>query len=128
VPTPQGKKGKNELLRDLLTPVAKTYPSEMGVLSVSQGLQILGGYGYCDEFSLELFYRYELPKFLGLAGRLMEGDGLTVEMKTGLFEYLNKNKVQRQTPGTCLCLHPYTDPGIPNRSLTIAALKTTWRP
>jgi hypothetical protein len=40
---PAGKKGKNELLQDLLTPVAKTYPSEMGVLSVSQGLQILGG-------------------------------------------------------------------------------------
>ncbi|MCU0578610.1 MAG: acyl-CoA dehydrogenase [Desulfobacterota bacterium] len=50
-------KEKNELLLDLLTPVAKTYPSEMGVLSVSQGLQILGGYGYCDEFPLELFYR-----------------------------------------------------------------------
>ncbi|MBI5585187.1 MAG: acyl-CoA dehydrogenase [Deltaproteobacteria bacterium] len=48
---------KNELLLELLTPVAKTYPSEMGVLSVSQGLQILGGYGYCDEFPLELFYR-----------------------------------------------------------------------
>ena len=50
-------KEKNELLLDLLTPVAKTYPSEMGILSVSQGLQILGGYGYCDEFPLELFYR-----------------------------------------------------------------------
>ena len=42
---------------DLLTPVAKTYPSEMGILSVSQGLQCLGGYGYCDEFLLELLYR-----------------------------------------------------------------------
>ena len=51
------EKETNELLLDLLTPVAKTYPSEMGVLSVSQGLQILGGYGYCDEFPLELFYR-----------------------------------------------------------------------
>jgi alkylation response protein AidB-like acyl-CoA dehydrogenase len=51
------EKERNELLLDLLTPVAKTYPSEMGVLSVSQGLQILGGYGYCDEFPLELFYR-----------------------------------------------------------------------
>ncbi len=50
-------KERNELLLDLLTPVAKTYPSEMGLLSVSQGLQILGGYGYCDEFPLELFYR-----------------------------------------------------------------------
>ena len=45
------------LLLDLLTPVAKTFPSEMGILSISQGLQCLGGYGYCDEFPLELFYR-----------------------------------------------------------------------
>lgn len=51
------EKERNELLLDLLTPVAKSYPSEMGLLSVSQGLQILGGYGYCDEFPLELFYR-----------------------------------------------------------------------
>ncbi|MDQ5985956.1 MAG: Butyryl-CoA dehydrogenase [Syntrophus sp. SKADARSKE-3] len=45
------------LLLELLTPVAKTYPSEMGILSCSAGLQILGGYGYCDEFPLEQFYR-----------------------------------------------------------------------
>jgi alkylation response protein AidB-like acyl-CoA dehydrogenase len=45
------------LLLDLLTGVAKSYPSEMGILSVSQGLQILGGYGYCDEFPLEQYYR-----------------------------------------------------------------------
>lgn len=45
------------LLLDLLTPVAKSYPSEMGVVSVSQGLQILGGYGYCDEFPLQQHYR-----------------------------------------------------------------------
>lgn len=45
------------LLLDLLTPIAKSYPSEMGILSASQGLQILGGYGYCDEFPLEQYYR-----------------------------------------------------------------------
>ena len=45
------------MLLDLLTPVAKSYPSEMGILSVSQGLQILGGYGYCDEFPMEQYYR-----------------------------------------------------------------------
>lgn len=50
-------KAKYELLLDLLTPAAKTYPSEMGVLSCGAGLQILGGYGYCDEFPLEQFYR-----------------------------------------------------------------------
>jgi len=51
------EKERCELLLDILTPVAKTYPSEMGVLSVSAGLQCLGGYGYCDEFPLEQYYR-----------------------------------------------------------------------
>jgi alkylation response protein AidB-like acyl-CoA dehydrogenase len=48
---------KAGLLLDLLTPVAKSYPSEMGILSVSQGLQVLGGYGYCDEYPLEQHLR-----------------------------------------------------------------------
>jgi alkylation response protein AidB-like acyl-CoA dehydrogenase len=51
------EKEKNSLLLDLLTPVAKSYPAEMAILSVSQGLQCLGGYGYCDEFPLEQHYR-----------------------------------------------------------------------
>ena len=51
------EKEKYELLLDLLTPVAKSYPSEMGIPSASAGMQILGGYGYCDEFPLEQFYR-----------------------------------------------------------------------
>jgi len=52
-----GEKEKYTLLLDLLTPVAKTYPSEMGILSVSQGLQCLGGSGYCDDYPLEQYYR-----------------------------------------------------------------------
>jgi len=51
------EKEKNELLLDLLTPVAKTYPSEMGILSISQGVQCLGGSGYCDDYPLEQYYR-----------------------------------------------------------------------
>ncbi len=45
------------LLLDILTPVVKSYPSEMGIQAVSQGLQCLGGYGFCDEFPLEQYYR-----------------------------------------------------------------------
>jgi hypothetical protein len=51
------EKERCELLLEILTPVAKSYTSEMGILSVSQGLQCLGGYGYCDEFPLEQYYR-----------------------------------------------------------------------
>lgn len=54
----QGEERENyNLLLELLTPVAKTYPSEMGILSCSTGLQILGGYGFCEEFPLEQLYR-----------------------------------------------------------------------
>jgi alkylation response protein AidB-like acyl-CoA dehydrogenase len=51
------EKEECDLLLDILTPVAKSYPSEMGILSVSQSLQCLGGYGYCDDFPLEQYYR-----------------------------------------------------------------------
>jgi len=50
-------KANYELLLDILTPIAKTYPSEMGIQSVSQSLQCLGGYGYCDDFPIEQYYR-----------------------------------------------------------------------
>ncbi len=44
-------------LLELLTPIAKTYPSEMGITSISNGLQVLGGYGFCSEFPLQQYYR-----------------------------------------------------------------------
>ncbi|MFQ5652061.1 MAG: acyl-CoA dehydrogenase [bacterium] len=46
-----------DLLLELLTPVAKTYPSEMGCSSTSAALQCLGGYGYTKDYVLEQFYR-----------------------------------------------------------------------
>jgi len=48
---------KYDLLLEFLTPIVKTYPSEYGIISASTGLQILGGYGYCEDFNLELFFR-----------------------------------------------------------------------
>ncbi len=44
-------------LLELLTPIAKTYPSEMGRVAISNGLQIFGGYGFCTDFPLEQYYR-----------------------------------------------------------------------
>jgi len=51
------EKERYGLLLEILTPVAKTYPSEMGILSISQGLQCFGGSGYCDDYPLEQYYR-----------------------------------------------------------------------
>lgn len=48
---------KYEALLSLLTPVAKSYPAEMGCLSTSAAIQCLGGYGFTEEFLPELLYR-----------------------------------------------------------------------
>ena len=48
---------KYHSLLELLTPIAKTYPSEMGVVSVSNGVQVLGGYGFCSDFILQQYHR-----------------------------------------------------------------------
>lgn len=45
------------LMLDLLTPIAKTYPSEMGILTASAAVQIHGGYGYTREYSVEKYFR-----------------------------------------------------------------------
>lgn len=41
----------------MLTPIAKVYPTEMGIVAVNNGLQCLGGYGYCIDFPLEQLSR-----------------------------------------------------------------------
>lgn len=53
-----GEEQRNaKLLLELLTPMAKTYPSEKGRDAVHNGLQILGGYGYCMDFILQQYAR-----------------------------------------------------------------------
>ena len=58
IKTSDPEKAKDyHLLLELLTPIAKTYPAEMGTQAVSQGMQVLGGAGYTDDFPLEQLYR-----------------------------------------------------------------------
>lgn len=51
------EKEKYQLLLEMVIPIVKTYPSEAGSQSVSNGLQILGGYGFCTDFTLQQYYR-----------------------------------------------------------------------
>lgn len=45
------------LLAEILTPIAKAYPSEAGKEAVDTGLQVLGGYGYMMDFILQQYLR-----------------------------------------------------------------------
>lgn len=51
------EKDKYNLLLELIIPMVKTYPSEMGLEAVSNGVQVLGGYGFCSDFILQQYLR-----------------------------------------------------------------------
>ncbi|WP_341227698.1 acyl-CoA dehydrogenase [uncultured Arcticibacterium sp.] len=51
------EKAEYHLLLELLTPIAKTYPCEAGVKSISEAVQIFGGYGFTEDFPVEQYYR-----------------------------------------------------------------------
>lgn len=48
---------KAELLLELLTPIVKAWPSEYCLEANKHAIQVLGGYGYTQDFVVEQFYR-----------------------------------------------------------------------
>ncbi|MEO1263112.1 MAG: acyl-CoA dehydrogenase [Bacteroidota bacterium] len=55
--TDPAEKEKYNLLAEIMMPMVKTFPSEKGGESISNGLQVLGGYGFCTEYILQQYYR-----------------------------------------------------------------------
>jgi butyryl-CoA dehydrogenase len=51
------EKEKMYLLLEILTPIVKTYPSDAGIISVSNAIQVLGGYGFTMDFDVQQYYR-----------------------------------------------------------------------
>lgn len=55
--TDEAKKRDDKLLLDLLTPVAKSWPSEFCLEANKHAIQVLGGYGYTRDYPVERLYR-----------------------------------------------------------------------
>jgi butyryl-CoA dehydrogenase len=51
------RRDRCNLLLDILTPIAKSWPSEFCLEANKHAIQILGGYGYTSDYPLERFYR-----------------------------------------------------------------------
>lgn len=51
------KRREAELLLDLLTPIAKSWPSEFCLEANKHAIQVLGGYGYTRDYPVERLYR-----------------------------------------------------------------------
>ena len=111
----EGEEKENAfLLVDILMPVAKTYPSEMGVQSVSQSLQTFGGYGFTEDFPVEQLYRdiRITPIYEGTTGiQAQDLLGRKMTMKNGkaaqlLFAEISRAIAEAQTYDD---LKPYAD-------------------
>ena len=102
------------LVLDLLMPVAKSYPSEMGVQSVSQSVQTFGGYGFTEDFPVEQLYRdiRITPIYEGTTGiQAQDLLGRKMTMKGGkapqlLFAEIGKTIAEASTYDD---LKPYAD-------------------
>lgn len=57
VTTDEASKADLQALLELLTPVAKSWPSEKGCEANSLAIQVHGGYGYTRDFPVERLYR-----------------------------------------------------------------------
>ena len=57
IETDAGKHAEISSLLGLLTPIAKSWPSEFGLAANDLAIQIYGGYGYTRDFDVEQLYR-----------------------------------------------------------------------
>jgi alkylation response protein AidB-like acyl-CoA dehydrogenase len=54
---PQAERDEAALLLDLLTPIVKAWPSEYCLEANKLAIQVLGGYGYSQDYPVERYYR-----------------------------------------------------------------------
>lgn len=107
-------KASAHLLLELLTPIAKTYPSEKGQESINNGLQIFGGYGFCMDFPLQQYYRdiRIMSLYEGTTGiQSLDLLGRKIPMKNGQALQLLMTEIQNaiQDASTYDELKPYAN-------------------
>lgn len=103
-----------QLLLDFLTPVIKTYPTEMGLQSVSSSLQVFGGGGFCEDFPLERLYRdirittiYEGTT--GIQSQALLGRNMTMKNGKAAMAYFKEVTRDMEAAKTHDDLKPFAD-------------------
>jgi alkylation response protein AidB-like acyl-CoA dehydrogenase len=80
------EKDRAHVILELLTPIVKTYPSEYGIISTSNALQVFGGYGFTMDFKAQQYFRdiRIMSIYEGTTGiQSMDLLGRKVQMKQG---------------------------------------------
>jgi len=111
------------LLLELLTPIAKTYPAEKGIEATSNAVQVLGGYGFCLDFMPQQYYRdiRIISIYEGTTGiQSLDLLGRKITMKNGKALQLLATEIQEtiKTANTHEVLLPYANTLLDNLGLT----------
>jgi len=117
------EKEKYNLLLELLTPIAKTYPAEQGIQSISNAVQILGGYGFCFDFMPQQYYRdiRIIALYEGTTGiQSLDLLGRKITMKNGKALELLAAEIQQTITNAVVFddLKPYANTLLENLGLT----------
>ncbi len=108
------EKERYEMLLDFLTPIVKTYPSEMAIESTSLAIQCLGGYGYSSEFPVEQYMRDARIHPIhegttGIQGMDLLGRKVTMKKGTALKIYLEEIAKSIEKASQYSDLKPYAN-------------------
>lgn len=111
---PQEDREKYNLLMEILMPITKTYPSEKGREAVDNGLQVLGGYGFCSDFVLQQYYRdiriYAIYEgTTGIQSQDLLGRKITMQNGRALKLLLAEMEATLQAASSFKDLNPYAD-------------------
>ena len=111
------------LLLELLTPIAKTYPAEKGIEATSNAVQILGGYGFCLDFMPQQYYRdiRIISIYEGTTGiQSLDLLGRKITMKNGKALQLLAAEIQETIKAASAheVLQPYANTLLENLGLT----------
>ncbi|MEZ5768901.1 MAG: acyl-CoA dehydrogenase family protein [Paracoccaceae bacterium] len=130
--------GDDPWLLEFLTPVVKAHCSEAGMRAAETAMQVLGGYGYLEEYRLSQIYRdvriaaiYEGTNgihAMGVAGRL-----LRLENGAAFDAFVKFAEAQEQTPGLTRALaawkaaRAHLETGVDPGPIAMAFLRLTAR-
>jgi butyryl-CoA dehydrogenase len=111
---PEEDREKYNLLLEILMPITKTYPSEKGREAVDNGLQVLGGYGFCSDFVLQQYYRdiriYAIYEgTTGIQSQDLLGRKIPMQNGRALQLLMAEMEATLQSAATFADLHPYAN-------------------
>lgn len=111
---PEEDREKYNLLLEILMPITKTYPSEKGREAVDNGLQVLGGYGFCSDFVLQQYYRdiriYAIYEgTTGIQSQDLLGRKIPMQNGRALQLLIAEMEATLQSAATFADLHPYAN-------------------